>query len=116
MTRNISKIVLKGIAFAIGMVVIVMSTLETLDNIAGVSMLGMGLARSPIFKTREVPVKTISVKSMVALLLFHGYDGQPWNLHGFVVWGTLVQGGTGWMSHAEKLTRGAAMDVLSLVR
>jgi hypothetical protein len=35
---------LKGIALAMGIAVIVMSTLKTLDVSAGVSMLGMGLA------------------------------------------------------------------------
>lgn len=44
MTKNITKISWKGIAFAMGVVVIVMSTLRTLDLNAGVSMLGMGLA------------------------------------------------------------------------
>ena len=61
-------------------------------------------------------MKTISVKSMLASLLFHSYDEQPWNLQSFVVWDTLEQRGNGWMSHPERLTRGAAMDVLSLVR
>ena len=44
MYNNIVKIALKGIALAMGVAVIVMSTLKTLDVSAGVSMLGMGLA------------------------------------------------------------------------
>jgi hypothetical protein len=44
MYKKISKIALKGIALAMGIAVIVMSTLKTLDVSDGVSMLGMGLA------------------------------------------------------------------------
>ncbi len=44
MAKNITKIALKGVAFAMGVAVIVMSTLKTLDVETGVSMLGMGLA------------------------------------------------------------------------
>jgi hypothetical protein len=44
MNKNITKIALKGIAMAMGVAVIVMSTLKTLDVDTGVSMLGMGLA------------------------------------------------------------------------
>ena len=44
MYKNITKIALKGIAMAMGVAVIVMSTLKTLDVNSGVSMLGMGLA------------------------------------------------------------------------
>ncbi|HSM72262.1 MAG TPA: hypothetical protein VK851_12030 [Anaerolineales bacterium] len=43
MYKNITKIALKGIALAMGVAVIVMSTLKTLDVTTGVSMLGMGL-------------------------------------------------------------------------
>ena len=43
MYKNITKIALKGIALAMGVAVIVMGTLKTLDISAGVSMLGMGL-------------------------------------------------------------------------
>ena len=42
--KNITKIALKGIALAMGVAVIVMSALKTLDIEAGISMLGMGLA------------------------------------------------------------------------
>jgi hypothetical protein len=42
--KNITKIALKGIALAMGVAVIVMSTLKTLDINTGVSMLGIGLA------------------------------------------------------------------------
>jgi hypothetical protein len=44
MYKKISKIALKGIALAMGVAVIVMSTLKTLDINAGVHMLGFGLA------------------------------------------------------------------------
>jgi hypothetical protein len=44
MFKNISRIVLKGIALAMGVAVIVMSSLKTLDVNEGVAMLGMGLA------------------------------------------------------------------------
>ncbi len=44
MYKNIIKIALKGIAFAMGVAVIVLSMLKTLDVKDGVSMLGMGLA------------------------------------------------------------------------
>ncbi|HQU36263.1 MAG TPA: hypothetical protein PLR65_06740 [Anaerolineales bacterium] len=43
MAKNITKIALKGVALAMGVAVIVMSTLKTLDVNTGVSMLGMGL-------------------------------------------------------------------------
>ncbi|HNS01260.1 MAG TPA: hypothetical protein PKM78_02630 [Anaerolineae bacterium] len=44
MVRNIVQITLKAVALAMGVAVIVMSTLKTLDVATGVSMLGMGLA------------------------------------------------------------------------
>jgi len=44
MYKNITRIALKGIALAMGVAVIVMSVLKTLDINAGVSMLGFGLA------------------------------------------------------------------------
>lgn len=44
MAKNITKIALKGVALAMGVAVIAMSTLKTLDVNTGVSMLGMGLA------------------------------------------------------------------------
>ncbi|MBV6449445.1 MAG: hypothetical protein MHPDNHAH_00155 [Anaerolineales bacterium] len=44
MNKNIVKIALKGVALAMGVAVIVLSTLKTLDVKDGVSMLGMGLA------------------------------------------------------------------------
>lgn len=43
MYKNITKIALKGIAMAMGVAVIVLSTLKTLDINAGVSMLGFGM-------------------------------------------------------------------------
>ena len=42
--RNITRIALKGIALAMGIAVVVLSTLKTLDVSTGVSMLGFGLA------------------------------------------------------------------------
>ncbi len=42
--KSITNITLKGVALAMGVAVIVMSTLKTLDVTAGVSMLGLGLA------------------------------------------------------------------------
>ena len=44
MAKNITKIALKGVALAMGVAVIVMSTLKTLDVNTSVSMLGMGRA------------------------------------------------------------------------
>jgi hypothetical protein len=44
MYRNITRIALKGIAMAMGIAVIAMSTLKTLDIDTGISMLGFGLA------------------------------------------------------------------------
>ena len=43
MYKKITKIALKGIALAMGVAVIVLSTLKTLDINAGVHMLGFGL-------------------------------------------------------------------------
>ncbi len=44
MYKQITKIALKGIAIAMGIAVIVMSTLDTLELSNGVAMLGLGLA------------------------------------------------------------------------
>ena len=44
MYKHILKIALKGIALAMGVGVIVLSTLKTLNVNEGVSMLGFGLA------------------------------------------------------------------------
>jgi hypothetical protein len=44
MIKNITKVALKGIAMAMGVAIIVLSTLKTLDVTTGVSMLGLGLA------------------------------------------------------------------------
>lgn len=43
MWNEITKVALKGVAVAMGVAVIVLSTLKTLDISAGVSMLGIGL-------------------------------------------------------------------------
>jgi len=43
MNKKITKIALKGIALAMGIAVIVLGTLKTLDISLGVSMLSLGL-------------------------------------------------------------------------
>lgn len=53
MYKNITKIALKGIALAMGVAVIVMSTLKTLDVNAGVSMLGIGLTALALANLQE---------------------------------------------------------------
>lgn len=53
MYKNISKIALKGVGLAMGIAVIVMSTLNTLDIGAGVSMLGIGLAALALVSLQE---------------------------------------------------------------
>ena len=53
MNKNITKIALKGIAMAMGVAVIVMSTLKTLDVNSGVSMLGIGLAALALANLQE---------------------------------------------------------------
>ncbi len=44
MYKNITKIALRGTTLAMGVAVLVMSTLKTLDIHTGVAMLGLGLA------------------------------------------------------------------------
>jgi hypothetical protein len=51
--KKITKIALKGIALAMGVAVIVMSTLKTLDINASVSMLGFGLAALALANFQE---------------------------------------------------------------
>jgi hypothetical protein len=53
MYKKITKIALKGIALAMGVAVIVMSTLKTLDINAGVSMLGLGLVALALANFQE---------------------------------------------------------------
>lgn len=53
MYKNITKIALKGIAMAMGVAVIVMSTLKTLDVNTGVSMLGIGLTALALANFQE---------------------------------------------------------------
>ena len=53
MSKNITKIALKGIAMAMGIAVIVLSTLKTLDIGSGVSMLGMGLTALALANFQE---------------------------------------------------------------
>lgn len=44
MVKKITKITLKAIALAMGVAVMVMSMLKSLDSITAISMLGFGLA------------------------------------------------------------------------
>ncbi len=53
MYKNIVKIALKGVGMAMGIAVVVMSTLKTLDVETGVSMLGMGLAALALASLQE---------------------------------------------------------------
>ena len=53
MYKNITKIALKGIGLAMGIAVIVLSTLKTLDVNSGVSMLGMGLTALALASFQE---------------------------------------------------------------
>ena len=53
MYKNITKIALKGIALAMGIAVIVLGTLKTLDVNTGVSMLGMGLTALALANYQE---------------------------------------------------------------
>lgn len=53
MYKNVTKIALKGIALAMGIAVIVLTTLETLDVLTGVSMLGMGLTALALANFQE---------------------------------------------------------------
>ena len=48
MHKNIIKISMRGIAMAMGIAVIVMSTLKTLEVDTGVSMIGLGLTASAL--------------------------------------------------------------------
>lgn len=53
MYKNISKIALKGIAMAMGVAVIVISTLKALDVNTGVSLLGIGSAALALANLQE---------------------------------------------------------------
>lgn len=53
MYKQITKIALKGIAFAMGIAVIVMSTIDTLELSNGVAMLGLGLAALALASLQE---------------------------------------------------------------
>jgi hypothetical protein len=53
MVRDITKIALRGIALAMGVAVIVMSTLNTLELSTGVSLMGMGLAALALASFQE---------------------------------------------------------------
>jgi hypothetical protein len=53
MYKNVTKIALKGIAMAMGIAVIVLATLETLDILTGISMLGMGLTALTLANFQE---------------------------------------------------------------
>lgn len=51
--KKITTIALKGIALAMGVAIIVLSTLKTLDLNSGVSMLGIGLAALALASFQE---------------------------------------------------------------
>ena len=53
MIKNITKIALKGIALAMGVAVIVLGTLKTLDINSGVFMLGFGLTALSLANFQE---------------------------------------------------------------
>lgn len=51
--KKITTIALKGIALAMGVAIIVLSTLKTLDLNSGVSMLGIGLVALALASFQE---------------------------------------------------------------
>jgi FtsH-binding integral membrane protein len=53
MYKNITKIALNGIALAMGVAVMVLGTLKTLDVSTGISMLGMGLTALALASFQE---------------------------------------------------------------
>jgi hypothetical protein len=53
MYKNITRIALKGIAFAMGVAVIVLGMLKTLDVNSAISMLAMGLAALALSNFQE---------------------------------------------------------------
>jgi len=53
MYKNIIKIALKGITLAMGVAVIVLDTLKTLEVNTGISMLGMGLTTLALASFQE---------------------------------------------------------------
>ncbi len=53
MVKKMTKIVLKGIALAMGAIVIVMSTLKFLDVISAISMLAFGLTALSLASLQE---------------------------------------------------------------
>ena len=53
MHKNIIKISMRGIAMAMGIAVIVMSTLQTLEVDTGVSMIGLGLTALALATLQE---------------------------------------------------------------
>ena len=53
MHKNIIKISMRGIAMAMGIAVIVMSTLKTLEVDTGVSMIGLGLTALALATLQE---------------------------------------------------------------
>lgn len=53
MYKNIVRIALKGIAMAMGVALMVLSALKTLDITSGVSMLGLGLAALALASSQE---------------------------------------------------------------
>ena len=61
MSKNITKIALKGIALAMGIAVIVLGILKTLDINAGVSMLGSGLTALALAGTVSLAADSTSI-------------------------------------------------------
>lgn len=53
MYKNITKIALKGLALAMGVAVIVLGTLKSLDINSGISMLGFGLTALALANFQE---------------------------------------------------------------
>jgi hypothetical protein len=53
MYKNITKIALRAIALAMGVAVIVLGTLQTLDITSGVAMPGLGLAALAVASFQE---------------------------------------------------------------
>lgn len=53
MAKHITKIALRGVALAMGVAVIVASTLKSLEVANGVAMLGIGLAALALVSLQE---------------------------------------------------------------
>lgn len=58
MYRNILEIALKGLALAMGVTVIVLGALKTLDMQSGIAMLGLGLTALTLADFRKLKART----------------------------------------------------------